>query len=669
MPAALIILLRQLVIALVQTAIFIGLEKAISAVLDAIQRHQIEKNGLSPDDAQKWTENVFVQILIYAGVTFATIRSRVPLKLADKMGLNTRGLTPRKLSPAGEAKVGKTIELPTATGSASAEAVEEVATIVSKTRGLSLSSVKTLLKYTLGAVGATSAFMFMVAQYIDYANWQGSYQKTFQKLLSVVGINPDTPMPKASAVSEDTWKRIYTVVETLRPSGISMPFSGEDRPYSRQNLADVVNEIASRMIADRRDATFKNVMAIVLPLLQRPENFAGVDALPDYKAPVKSTGSTTTYAPSSTPTVKVFTGIVSQGVLGQGLSFEARQDDLIENVGELKSAAANNLAPFLAALPAKVTYEIKIVSSIVTANGFRQSGTTQRIQTGTNRDGTPKYKTVTNKFATLILYILTDRGTRTKLSTVVLGPVDSARFTVSQNDLMNIQTELPKIVTTSDIKEVTDFSNINGLSSPDVKPYSDTQVQSTQEEGVDTGYRFYVFETNGEEYLEVLPWVGNIPVGYTPISKQEFLTRELKKTSENPTRWQPYFADIRRRNPNAFSGGISGYIMVGGVPKANPERYSITQNSSNGKWLVTDKVLNTSKEYDTKASALDATGLANATALEAKTLREYYEAKGETLPNIEQRSILYESLGLGQRSYYVGTSEQNTKLLLALQRQ
>jgi len=81
----------------------------------------------------------------------------------------------------------------------------------------------------------------------------------------------------------------------------------------------------------------------------------------------------------------------------------------------LKQAAANNLAPYLQALLGKIVYEVKVVSSIITKDGFKQTGTTQRIQTGTFANGTPKYKTVTNKFATLIVYAITDKGSRARL--------------------------------------------------------------------------------------------------------------------------------------------------------------------------------------------------------------------------------------------------------------
>jgi hypothetical protein len=45
------------------------------------------------------------------------------------------------------------------------------------------------------------------------------------------------------------------------------------------------------------------------------------------------------------------------------------------------------------------------------------------------------------------------------------------------------------------------------------------------------------------------------------------------------------------------------------------------------------------------------------------TLYEYFSAKGQPLPSISERAKLYESLGLGSASNYVGTGDQNTALL------
>ena len=46
-----------------------------------------------------------------------------------------------------------------------------------------------------------------------------------------------------------------------------------------------------------------------------------------------------------------------------------------------------------------------------------------------------------------------------------------------------------------------------------------------------------------------------------------------------------------------------------------------------------------------------------------KTLSEYYQQKGEKMPSWQERAPLYEKFGLGKSTEYVGSAEQNAKLL------
>src|SRR3972149_1666214 len=100
-------------------------------------------------------------------------------------------------------------------------------------------------------------------------------------------------------------------------------------------------------------------------------------------------------------TLKVFTGLIKNGIMGTPDPFLARPDDLILDIEELKQAIGNNLAPYLAAITGKMTYEIKVVRSIKTKDGLTKYGTTQQIISGYYKDGRPKYRTMTNKFAVL----------------------------------------------------------------------------------------------------------------------------------------------------------------------------------------------------------------------------------------------------------------------------
>lgn len=646
MPA-LIGLARAAVIALVQTGIFIAAERIISGLIDRIKQKHKDDYGLNDEDAQSATENIFVDLLVYAGITLALVRTKIPVKVADRLGLTTKGLTKRKLSPAGEAKLKGSSPKSKKPTPISVSDVEDIAPAIAAQRKVSLSSVKTLLNYIFKYAGLATGVGFVAAAFIDFGNWQGAYQGTFQKILSIFGLNPDTPMPRANVVSDDIWKRISATIEQLNPTSVYYPWSGQTKPYSRQALVDLVNEVAAQIIAEGNDATFKNVMAIVLPLIHLKSGASSVAGT----APSSGSGSTpslSTPAQQTTYTApKVFTGVVSQGVLGGGLTFEERQDDLIESVEEMKQAAANNLAPFLASLASRVSYELKVVSSIVTKDGFRQTGQTQQIQTGTYKNGTPKYKTVTNRFAVVDLYIKNDKNSRTKLATINLGPTNSAKLLVGANDLRALEVALAGSITTNNIGNVLGIQTGTEFIQLPQTQTGNTEPTPYVEDDVDTGFRFYTFQVNGEEYIDAIPWLGNIPFSYTPITRNEYVAKQNALLANNPARWQPYFADIARRNPTLFTTGKSGIVIRDGVP------YVVENVSGSG-----------------TAPAGASGGFASPNSgASAATLSEWYQSQGRSLPPIGERAQDYQRLGLGQASYYVGSAEQNTKLLNALKAQ
>lgn len=53
---------------------------------------------------------------------------------------------------------------------------------------------------------------------------------------------------------------------------------------------------------------------------------------------------------------------------------------------------------------------------------------------------------------------------------------------------------------------------------------------------------------------------------------------------------------------------------------------------------------------------------------DAHTLKEWCDALGQEVPPTEARAALYAAYGLGPMSTYVGTAEQNNRLLVELKR-
>ena len=525
--AALYAFLRQVVMAIASGAIVTGAQELMDGTFRNLVNEIRDTQGVTEQEAKDIVANILSDLALNSAAILFVLKSGAGVKVAEWLGLTSRKYGKAALTPAAEL----------------------AASNIARDGG------KSLARRLLGKVGklaakGTAIFWFFAAltQIIEPLWYQPGQ---IQRVLNGLGIDVDVPGAAGtqapgpfSADSSVTFSDFAKSIEAAGVKGINNPAALQTQLYTRENLANLVNYVYGQQLLGGRNLK----VADLLPLLSK-YLIGGSLA-----ASVPSPTASVTVSPSLP---KVYTGIVSQGVIGKGLSFTPRPDDLIESLEELKQAAANNLAPFLQSVLGKIIYEVKIVSSVITKDGFRQTGTVQQIRSGSTTSGAPKYKTVVNKFATLNLYILTDKGVRSKISTIILGPTNSAKLTVGINDVREIETALPSLVTTNNINDI---------------------------KGIETAQSVTVS---------------------TPKSE----------------------------------GGKS-------VPD-----------------LDTDSVVTPASPVSTPASVATIAGN------NALTLFDWYQAQGQTLPNVSERSILYESLGLGQRNFYTGTAEQNSKLLSALKAQ
>lgn len=156
----------------------------------------------------------------------------------------------------------------------------------------------------------------------------------------------------------------------------------------------------------------------------------------------------------SAPKTKIFSGIITQGKLGKETSYIERRDDLIDSMTDLQIAAENNLTAFLLALPGRIIYEIKTTPEITTKSGFKQRGALSQILTGYKKDGTPKYKSILNKFAILNVYVMTEKNIRTKIQSIVLGPMDAVAFQPNQSEIINVEKNLQQNIFSKDVESI-----------------------------------------------------------------------------------------------------------------------------------------------------------------------------------------------------------------------
>lgn len=518
------ILLRLIIMAVGTGAVVTAVQELLDGTFKDLVFEIRDTEGVTEEDAKDIVGNILIDLAINSATVGAVLKTKVFVTVVEYFGLTSRGYVKKAL-----------------TGKAATVAVK-----MEGAAGLALAKkVGARLLKVLAVPGALIWLTSAVANIIEPGIYKPEQTNALYRKLGIPFQYPTSAGAAAPAGFDGTeFRKIAEALETAGVTGIENPVEFRSELYTREGLANIINYVYGQEILKGNKATPSKILPLIKQYLIGGSNIS-------YSG---SASSVIQSGVSVAPITKVFTGIVSQGVVGQGLVFTARPDDLIESAEELRQAAANNLAPFLNTLLGKIVYEVKVVSSIITREGFKQSGTSQRIRTGTDSQGNPKYKTVTNKFATLVVYALTDKGSRAKLTTIVLGPTNSAKLIVGVDDLRSLEGELPSLVTTNDIND------IKGL------------------------------ETAAPVTISTPPSAGGIT---------------------NPA-------------PNTVNSG-----------QPAPE-------------------MNTSSPV----TAVLGTG--------ATTLFEWYQAWGLSMPLLNIRANVYEALGLGQRSYYGGTAEQNTKLLQAL---
>lgn len=468
--------IRVLIQAVVQFGIFMGLDAILSPLIDKAKAAIAEHYDMTPEEAEDTLANEFIDALAFIGITAISIKTKLPTRAAEKLGFTSKGYYKRQIS-------GK---LPTGAGATVAKTVSAKVSTAVLTQTEAVSAIG-IAKTTVKGAGVALGFLekrlntiflafLVVGGWIDFGNWEtGAYAQTMQKVISFVTfglLQPDEDWRKSKVSSEDVFGKVFNSYTLSGAIGIRDPFKQQTVLFTRDNMLDLVDQVGAGLLLTTGSASTKNILtATTAMIIFSPDAGANI---PNYTTQSSSTNTVAT--PAITTGSKVFTGIISSGVLGTSPTFTARPDDLIESIAELEEAASNNLSAYLATVLSKIVYEVKIVSSIITKDGFKQTGISQQVQSGTYANGTPKYKTVTNKFATLNLYAVTDKGSRAKLTTVVLGPTNTAKLILGNNDIQAIQTKLPSLVTTTKISDIQAVETSEGIVSTPSVPTSVTPV-------------------------------------------------------------------------------------------------------------------------------------------------------------------------------------------------
>jgi hypothetical protein len=616
-------ILRMLFVILMQTAAYVAVSNAVESIVDYIRGALKGDGKLSEAETDDVMSNTTLDLLSLIGVQLISFKTRIPLRLADKLGL----------------KVGRTQKV--ALTSKAQDAVVKVST----TGALSGLLPKSFLGKIALSFGASLPWLpGLVQQFGDQAAFAPKAANDYyEKLFGVRPFNEpsvlDSPGPFTGAEFTDYARSL----EAAGVVGIEYGFPKGTVIYSKTALAELVDYVYGQQNAKGVNVTVAKLKPLLAPYLRLNggQVLSTSSVSPTNTSTATKPGGASTSAAASLPAagagastyqpVKVFTGIVSSGTLGASQPFNVKEDDMINSSLELRNVAQTNAAAFLATLPGRVVYELKIVNSVIAADGSKRVGATVQVPNGRTASGATKYKYVNNKFAVMSLYLVKKEGTRTKITDITLGPTDVAQFNPSGEELAGIGKNLVSSVATNSTNDIstiisdTPTETITTTPAPAPLPNYNLQAKVPG----DLGYAFYM-----------RPQMGGNPPSYIVIPDYRFGNPEYSRISEE---------EYRRATGDTKDYTNSGYQLVNGV----------------------FTMMTTYKPSDLMpapaAVSAPQGGTAGQPSKKPTNLSEYYASKGQSLPSLAARGQTYQSLGLGAASLYTGTVEQNTKLLTALQ--
>lgn len=684
MPAALLTVLRWLFIAVVQTGAIVAVQQALEGVVDYIRSALKTDGGLTDAETDDVLLNETLDALAILGITVAALKSKIPIRLADKLGLKASLPTKVSLSLKQTAAVSRA----TSTGALRSQLLKTFLL------GLAGSLPVSLLFFPTLVQNLADQAAFAPKQANDF------YQSFFGFRPFPEPLSSSGPAPASYTATE--FVELYRQLELAGVVGINSTVAQQSQLLTQNNLAQLINYIAGANITAGKKSDKTAIRSELSKyLITKSGSTAGA------VSPAASGGVQT--APSSAPAVqqiKIYTGVVAGGTLGTPTEFIARPDDMINSADELKAAAKNNLASFVTALPGRFYYEIGIVNSVKTRGGFTQKGEAVRIISGYYQNGTPRYKTVYHKFAVLKIGVTDENGRQIKLGTITLGPVNVVDYQPTALQLKDIEQSItPELFTNNiaDIQEIISPAPIGVLTSAGSNPnppVSGSTSMAPQATGTPPPGKS-LFQASNVSFF--IPSGGSIfiptrPQGIAPTvyARSGDVVRLLPLQNIIPTFPQNglvYFKDRTGASvPIQNVGQVwdeSIYLFEKAtglkyydLPQQNiadVESAFLRSNlSSLPNQMRSFEGPTALRDFVTFLGALlpggnvDITGgglTLNDAARAATTLGAFFAALGKPLPGIAERALTYESLGLGAKSTYTGTAEQNNRLLAVLKAQ
>src|SRR3989344_169111 len=118
MPAIILQLLRWVVVAAIQTGAIVAVSNILENIVDLIRDNLQQYGGINKSETDGLLSDSTIEILTMLGVTVASLKTKIPLRLVDKLGLTVARGAGKVSTPAtiqkvatAEAKIAQGISL------------------------------------------------------------------------------------------------------------------------------------------------------------------------------------------------------------------------------------------------------------------------------------------------------------------------------------------------------------------------------------------------------------------------------------------------------------------------------------------------------------------------------------------------------------------------------
>lgn len=281
--------------------------------------------------------------------------------------------------------------------------------------------------------------------------------------------------------------------------------------YNAADFMDELSFIYTRQLAKGGDTSKKGLTALIQVKITTTKTAPPVAAV---------SGGGTVAAPI-TPT-KYYAGVIAQGVLQPAQSFTPQPKQIIESIADLTQVMHDNLAGYIAALGGKLRYVLEIVPRVILPDGSIAIASTVQVVSHHTKAGKPVYKTVVNRYAKLVIYMIQSDGQRRKLDEIVLGATDAINFQPTLTDLQSLATNVQTNIVAPTLQDVSHVvaptevrTSVPAPVAAEPQPGKVFSVQFTQAKG--TSQTPFVAKTRAEAENDLIPWrffQGHDPNGY-----------------------------------------------------------------------------------------------------------------------------------------------------------